>query len=180
MNREQRNVMFCGFGGQGIVLAGVILGRAAVNDGLNAAQAASYGSEARGSACRSEIILSRQPIVYPHIRQADILGALSQQGYDLFYGRLKDEGSILAYDSSLIQIKEDLPFRQAGFSATESAIKEIGKKMVANIIFLAAVVNRTGIVSRKSLEAAIRESVPEIYIDVNIKALEIGWGMGES
>ena len=169
----QSNVMFCGFGGQGIVLAGVILGKAAVFDGLNAAQAASYGSEARGSACRSEVIISQGQIVYPHIEQADILGVMSQQGYDLFQGKLKEDG-ILFYDDSMVQVKDEVPFEQIGIPATELAIKEFDKRIVANIIFLGAVVGRTEIVSMKVLERAVRDSVPGKFLEVNLRALEVG------
>jgi len=174
---EQMNVMFCGFGGQGIVLAGVILGKAAVFDGLNAAQAASYGSEARGSACRSEVIISKGQIVYPHIERADILGVMSQQGYDLFQEKLKEDG-ILFYDDSIVQVKDEVPFEQVGIPATELAIKEFDKRIVANIIFLGAVVGRTEIVSMEALEKAVRDNVPEKFLEVNLRALEIGLKMG--
>lgn len=175
---EQDKVMFCGFGGQGIVLAGVILGRAGINDGLNVAQAASYGSEARGSATRSEVILSREKIIYPHIRQADILGAMNQQGYDKFNPKVAKHSGIIAYDDSMVQIDHTLPFTQVGFPATETAIKELDKKMTANIIFISAIVKMTGMVSKDALKSAIEEYVPEKYVELNMRALELGWGMG--
>ena len=174
----QSKVMFCGFGGQGIVLAGVILGRAAVNDGLNVAQAASYGSEARGSATSSEVIISREKIIYPHIRQADILGAMNQQGYDKFHSKVVKHSGIIAYDESMVQIDHTLPYKQVGFPATETAIKELDKKMTANIIFISAIVKMTGIISKDALKAAVIEYVPEKYTELNMRALELGWGMG--
>ena len=175
---EQDRIMFCGFGGQGIVLIGVILGRAAVNDGLNVAQAASYGSEARGSATSSEVIISREKIIYPHIRQADILGAMNQQGYDKFHAKVVKQSGIIAYDESMVRIDRTLPYTQVGFPATETAIKEFDKKMTANIIFLSAIVKMTGMVSKEGLKAAIIENVPEKYTVLNLRALELGWGMG--
>lgn len=172
---DATGVMLCGFGGQGIVLAGVILGNAAVYDGLNAAQAASYGSEARGSACRSEVIVAKGQIVYPHIREADILGVMSQNGYDRFHPRLK-KGGLLAYDSSLVKIDESLLCRQAAIPATEKAVSELETRITANVVFLAAIASLSGIVSRTALEKAVRESVPEKFLQVNLRALEIGWG----
>ena len=172
--------MFCGFGGQGIVLAGVILGQAGVIEKLNVAQAASYGSEARGSACRSEIILSSQPIVYPHIKSADIIGAMSQSGYDKFHDRLKDENSILVYDSSMVKIDESKLFKQIGFPATESAIKTFKKKIVANIVFLSAIIGLTEVVSPKALQKAIEKNVPPKFLELNLRAMEEGLNMGSA
>ncbi len=172
--KDTTNVMLCGFGGQGVVLAGVILGNAAVNDGLNAAQAASYGSEARGSACRSEVIVSKSKIVYPHIRKADILGVMSQQGYDKFHPRLKTDG-LLAYDSSLVKVDEGLSNRLAPIPATDKAVSELDTRIAANIVFLAAIASLSGVVSREALEKAVRKLVPQRFLEVNLRALEIGW-----
>ena len=176
MMENQKNIMFCGFGGQGILLAGVILGKAAVFDGLNAAQAASYGAEARGSACRSEVIISRDRIVWPHIEYADILGVMSQQGYDRFWRKLSENEGVIFYDSALVKFDESLPYKQEGIPATEQAIKELGNKITANIVFLSALVKATGIVSAEGLEKAVRDSVPERFLDVNLEALRIGEG----
>jgi 2-oxoglutarate ferredoxin oxidoreductase subunit gamma len=175
---DQTNIMFCGFGGQGIVLAGVILGQAAVLEGLNVAQAASYGSEARGSACRSEVIISKNPIVYPHISYADVLGAMSQQGYDKFKSKLKGKDSFLAYDLSLVEIENSDQFKMQGFPVTETAIKVFDKKIVANIIFLSAIVGRLRIVSEDNLEKSVRQNIPAKFLDLNLQAMEKGLKMG--
>jgi len=172
--------MFCGFGGQGIVLAGVIIGQAAVYEGLNVAQAASYGSEARGSACRSEIILDRKRIVYPHIDFADILGAMSQQGYDKFRSRLRDDDSILVYDRNQVEIRSDIPQHQQGFPATETALREFKKKIVANIIFLSAIVGWRKLVSPESLEKSVRKNVPAKFLDLNLEAMSAGLELGRN
>jgi len=175
---NQTSVMFCGFGGQGIVLAGVILGQAAVFDGKNVAQAASYGSEARGSACRSEIVISEAKIIYPHVSRVDIIGAMSQPGYDKFHSKLKDDSSALFFDESLVNIDKSKPFSQTGFPATDTAIKNFDKKIVANIIFLSAIVGRLNVVSQESLEKSIRKNVPAKFLELNLKAMETGLQMG--
>ncbi len=177
MKTNPTNIMFCGFGGQGIVLSGVILGQAAVYDGLNSAMASSYGSEARGSACRSEVIISTKPIVYPHITKVDIIGAMSQQGYDKFHSRHRDENSLLVFDSSMVEHIDDCGCKQLGVAATETAVKLFDKRIVANIIFLSAIVGLTKIVSQESLEKAIIKYVPSKFKDSNLKAMRQGLSM---
>ena len=172
------SVMFCGFGGQGIVLAGMILGQAGVYEGLNVAQAASYGSEARGSACRSEVVLSDSKIIYPHVSKVDIIGSMSQASYDKFHSHLKGEESSLFYDESMVHPDDNKDFTQTGFPATEAALKTLNKKIAANIIFFAAIVGKLNIVSPESLEKSIRKNVPAKVLDLNLKAMEIGLKMG--
>jgi 2-oxoglutarate ferredoxin oxidoreductase subunit gamma len=170
----QKNVMLCGYGGQGIVLAGEILGKAGMIAGMNAAQATSYGAESRGSACRSEVIISSGNIIYPHIRSADILGVMSQPGYDKFHSKLVADSGILLYDSSLVKVKAEGSYRTIGIPATEVAIRELQKRIVANIVFLSAIVKQTQIVDFTSLKRAIKELVPEKYLQLNLKAVELG------
>jgi len=175
---NQTSVMFCGFGGQGIVMAGMILGQAGVFDGLNVAQAASYGSEARGSACRSEVVLSNEPIIYPHVSKVDVIGAMSQAGYDKFHSHLKNDSCFLMYDESMVEPDKSKLFSQTGFPVTDAAIKKLDKKITANIIFLAAMVEKLNIVSKASLEKSIRKNVPAKFLELNLKAMEIGMQMG--
>jgi 2-oxoglutarate ferredoxin oxidoreductase subunit gamma len=170
----QKNVMLCGFGGQGIVLAGEILGKAGVIAGYNAAQATSYGAESRGSACRCEIIISTSAIIYPHIRKADILGVMSQAGYDKFKLKLTDHSGLLFYDSSLVKVEASSHHKLFGLPATEIASRELARKIVANLVFLAVIVKQTGIVPLSTLEKAVREVVPEKYLALNLKAVEVG------
>jgi len=172
--KGQRNVMLCGFGGQGIVLAGQILGKAAVIAGLNVAQSTSYGAESRGSACRSEVIISSDKIIYPHIRKADILGLMSQAGYDKFRGKLDEKSGILFYDSALVKVESPSLNRLIALPATEIAIQKLGKKIVANLIFLAAIVKQTDIVSLEVLRIAVRELVPERFLILNLQAVNVG------
>ena len=171
--RDRKNIMFCGFGGQGVVLAGVILGQSAVHDGLNVAQAASYGSEARGSACRSEIIVSGEKIIYPHIRKADILGVMSQPGYDKFKEKV-DTGGLIVYDTSMVKADTSVSFEHKGVPATEKAVEELSERIAANIVFLSAIVKLTGVVTTGALEKAVRTVIPAKHLEINLKALEIG------
>lgn len=161
-----------GFGGQGILLAGLLLGRAATFDGKFVAGSNSYGVQARGSACRSEIVISDDPIDFPLVTIPDIVAVMSQRAYDLFSRRVA-KGGLIFYDSQFI-----VPRRQRGLvpvPATGMALQDIGDKRVANVILLATVVAKTGIVSQGALLRAIEESVTEKFLDLNKKAVTLGF-----
>jgi len=165
-------VRFGGFGGQGIVFAGLLLGRAATFDGKFVAGSNSYGAQARGSACRSEVVISEDPIDFPHVTIPDIVGVMSQRAYDLFSRRVA-RGGLIFYDSQSIS-----PRRRRGVvevPATGMSLKDIGDKRVANVILLAAVVAKTGIVTQKALLRAIDESVKGEFLELNRKAAALGF-----
>ena len=161
-----------GFGGQGILLAGFLLGRAATFDGKFVAGSNSYGVQARGSACRSEVVISDDPIDFPLVTIPDIVAVMSQRAYDLFSRRVA-KGGLIFYDSQFI-----VPRRQRGLvpvPATGMALQDIGDKRFANVILLAAVVAKTGIVSQGALLRAIEESVTGKFLDLNKKAVTLGF-----
>ena len=167
-------VLTSGFGGQGVVLAGMVLGQAAVLDGLYAAQAASYGAEARGSACKCGIILSDQPIAYPHVTDVDWLLALSQDGYDKFRSEVADSGRII-FDQDLVTPDPNDPHPLTPVPATSTAMEHFNHRLSANMIFLGAAVGIGNFVSRQSLENAMQKSVPKQHHDVNMKAINLGF-----
>jgi 2-oxoglutarate ferredoxin oxidoreductase subunit gamma len=161
-----------GFGGQGILLAGLLLGRAATFEGKFVAGSNSYGVQARGSACRSEVVISDDPIDFPLVTIPDIVAVMSQRAYDLFSRRVA-KGGLIFYDSQFI-----VPRRQRGLvpvPATGMALQDIGDKRVANVILLATVVAKTGIVSQGALLRAIDESVTDRLLEVNKKAAALGF-----
>ena len=161
-----------GFGGQGILLAGLLLGRAATFDGKFVAGSNSYGVQARGSACRSEVVISDDPIDFPLVTIPDIVAVMSQRAYDLFSRRVA-KGGLIFYDSQFI-----VPRRQRGLvpvPATGMALQDIGDKRFANVILLAAVVAKTGIVSQGALLRAIEESVTGKFLGLNKKAVTLGF-----
>jgi len=165
-------VRFGGFGGQGILLAGLLLGRAATFDGKFVAGSNSYGVQARGSACRSEVVISDDPIDFPLVTIPDIVAVMSQRAYDLFSRRVA-KSALIFYDPQFIA-----PRRQRGLvpvSATGMALQDIGDKRVANVILLAAVVAKTGAVSQGALLRAIDESVTDRLLEVNKKAAALGF-----
>lgn len=165
-------VRFGGFGGQGVVMAGLLLGRAATFDGKFVAGSNSYGAQARGSACRSEVVISEDRIDFPHVTVPDIVVVMSQRAYDLFSLRVR--GGLIFYDSQFI-----VPRQRRGVievPAARMALQNIGDKRVANVILLAAVVDETGIVSQGGLLRAIEQSVRREFLDLNREAAGLGFG----
>lgn len=175
---EITEVRLSGYGGQGVVLAGMLLGAAGVFDGKFVAGSNSYGAQARGSGCKAEVVLSAFPIDFPHLTQADILVAMSQGAYDLYSRDMKKGSGLILYDSGLVKVKEDLEAKQIGLPATETAVKKLASKQVANIVFLGALVEITQIVSSRALRNAIQEHVSERFRSLNLHAFRAGRALG--
>lgn len=168
-----RQVRFCGLGGQGVVLAGLLLGEAGVIEGRYVAGANSYGAQARGSACLAEVILSDGPIDFPHVTAADVLVAMSQGAYDLYCGGV-GEGALILYDTSQVRPGTDPDIRHLAIGATETALKTLKNKQAANIILLGALVEAMPLVSAGALEKAIRKHVGQRFLGLNLKAFSTG------
>ena len=171
-------VRLSGFGGQGVVLAGVLLGEAGATDGKRVGGSNSYGAQARGSACRSEIVFSDAPIDFPHLGGADILVAMSQGAYDLYRGDVREPSGFILYDEGLVTVKPGLRLKQVGVPATASAVKILKNKQVANIILLGALVETTRIVSPEAVKKAIQKHVNERFRDLNFQAFDLGISLG--
>jgi len=170
--REITQIRLAGFGGQGIVLAGMLLGFAGVREGLEVANANSYGAQARGSACKAEVILGRKSIVFPHVLTSDILIVLSQEAYKLFLPDMADGGTILFDPYHVTPGKTPHTFH--GIPATQTALKTFRTPQPANIVMLGAFTELTGIISEANMTAAIRENAPPRFVDANLKALALG------
>jgi len=166
-------VRISGLGGQGVVLAGQILGKAAVYDGKNAVQTQSYGAEARGSAAKSEVIISDSKIGFPVVRKSDILIAMSQQALEKHLKDLKENG-VLLVDSTYVKKIPEITAKVFRISATENAEKMFGAKMYANMIMLGALTKATNIVSEKAMQNAIEDTVTKKSVDINKQACKHG------
>jgi 2-oxoglutarate ferredoxin oxidoreductase subunit gamma len=175
---EIKQVRWSGFGGQGVVLAGLLLGEAGVIEGRYISGSNSYGAQARGSGCKSEIIFSDSPIDFPHLTMADILVAMSQGAYNIYCGDVREESGLIFYDQGLVTPKEELKLKQFGVPATEVSVKRLKNKQVANILLLGALVKTTRIVSPKAIKKAIAIHVSERFQSLNLKALRIGMELG--
>lgn len=172
-------VLLTGFGGQGVVLAGHILGKAAsIHDGREATLIQAYGPEARGGATLVQVTISSEPILYPYIESADALVCMSQEGFTKYGPVLGPHGALL-YEKDLVRLPEDYPTARAyGIHATELAV-EAGRKMVANIVMLGFLTAVTHVVGRAAMEEAIRTSVPKGTDELNLGAFARGYVHGE-
>jgi len=168
-----KQIQLSGAGGQGLVLAGVILAEAAMRDGKNVAVAQSYGPEARLGASKAEVIISTEKIAYPQVTKPDILLCLSQDAFDKYFAAA-DEHTLVLVDSTYVQappVERDniykLPF-------VHSAIEHIGNKLVANIVALGALNVLAGLASWESLQKAVEQRTPAKFREQNVRALEVG------
>src|SRR6266567_985525 len=166
---------FSGAGGQGLILAGVIMAEAAsIYDGKQAVQSQSYGPEARGGASKSEVIISEGPVDYPKATVVDALLALTQEACDK-YSHDQKEGGVLLVDSDLVKKQPEGNFNVVAFPIINTAKNEVGREIVANIVALGAMVALTGVVSRESAEKAVLARVPEAFLELNKKAFNMGF-----
>ena len=168
-------IRFSGAGGQGLILAGVIMAEAAsIFQGIQAVQSQSYGPEARGGASKSEVIISDGPIDYPKVTQCDALLALTQEACDKYSHDLK-EGGVLLIDSDLVLRQPEGNFKVTKFNITNTAKNEVGREIVTNIVALGAMVALTGVVSKDNAEKAVLSRVPEAFLELNKKAFNLGY-----
>jgi 2-oxoglutarate ferredoxin oxidoreductase subunit gamma len=168
----RHEVRFSGFGGQGIILAAVILGRAAaLYDGKHAVQTQVYGPEARGGASMSAVIIDDEPILYPEVSVPDIYVIMSQEGFER-YGAKAPKEAVMLIDPDMVEGRPECTFH--GIPATSEARTILGKVIVANIVMLGAVVAVTGIVSDAAIEKAVLDSVPKGTEKLNLSALRRG------
>jgi len=168
----RHEVRFSGFGGQGIILSAVILGRAAVmHDNKYAVQTQVYGPEARGGASMSALIIDDEPILYPKVAEPDIYVIMSQEGFEK-YGAQAKRDAVMLIDSTLVYSRPDC--RYIEIPATREAKQTLGRDIVANIVMLGALAASTHIVSEVALEKAILDSVPKGTEALNLKAMKKG------
>lgn len=167
-----------GSGGQGLVLAGVIIGEAAaIHDGKMAVQSQSYGPEARGGMSKSDVIISDEDIDYPKAFKVDLLLALTQQSFSGYAKGVVDSG-IIIYDTEKVKNVEDGKCRLVGLPIIATA-REIGNPMVANIISIGAIVELTGVVSKDAIEKAVLNRAPRGTEEINTKALHAGYELAK-
>ena len=167
-------IRLSGAGGQGLILVGKILAEAAaIYDEKNATQSQSYGPEARGGASRSEVIISDDDIDYPKATNIDLLLAMTQEAVDKYANDVKENGIVIV-DSSYVKENPTGNFKVYSYPITNIAEDEIGKKIVANIIALGAIVKLSNTISENAVINAIRARVPKGTEELNIKAFKHG------
>ncbi len=174
MNPERYEVLVSGSGGQGIILAGLIIAEAGIAQGLQVVQTASYGPESRGGASRSEVVLSGSQIDYPAVTEPDFVIALTQVAADKYAQEVRP-GGIVLFDTTWVEkVPQGIHGQVASFPITEDASNQFGKALVANVIALGFFAERNPIVTADTLCAVLVTRVPKHYRELNERAFEYG------
>jgi 2-oxoglutarate ferredoxin oxidoreductase subunit gamma len=171
-------VRIAGFGGQGVILSAIILGKAAsIHLGEFATMTQNFGPEARGGACSAQLVLSGSPVLYPYVTRPDILLVMSQEAYNRFSSELK-EGGTLIVEEDLVRV-DAIPSGTKVFSIPATRIaEELGKKMVLNSVMVGFFAAVTQLLDREAVRKAVSDSVPGSYRDLNLKAFDRGFEYG--
>ena len=167
------SIRFCGLGGMGVILASIILGKAAIYDNKGALQTQSYGAEQRGTKVKADVTISEEDfIIYPEIEEPDILVAFSQTAFD-FYATDTTPDTQLFLNSDLIDFQEERTMVHT-IPANTLAL-ELKSDKIANMIMLGALIRTTSLVSKESIVKAIAESVSKALLDLNVQAFQSGY-----
>jgi 2-oxoglutarate ferredoxin oxidoreductase subunit gamma len=179
-DKKEKEILLSGFGGQGIVLAGNILGKAAaIYDGKHATLTQSYGPEARGGACSAQVMISNEEILFPYVEEPQVLVCMSQEAYTKNINSLIP-GGLLIWDTDLVQVGELSP-KWATYNVPSTRFAgEMGNEMMANIVMLGFLSAVSDVVSTDSLRKAVLSSVPSNTKEKNEKAFERGREYGEA
>ena len=173
-------IRVAGFGGQGVILSAIVLGKAAsIYQHAFATMTQNFGPEARGGACSAQLIVSDSPVLYPYVTHPDILVVMSQEAYVRFSPELKD-GGILIVEQDMVRVS-DLPGSVKVYSvpATRMA-EELGKRMVLNSVMVGFFTAVTGLLEPDAVRSAVADSVPPSFRELNLKAFEKGFEYGST
>jgi len=171
-------IRIAGFGGQGVILSAIILGKAAsIFQGAFATMTQNFGPEARGGACSAQLVLSDSPVLYPYVTRPDILVVMSQEAYVRFVPELKD-GGILIVEEDMVRVS-DLKKDIQVYSIPATRIAEVlGKRMVLNSVMVGFFTAVTNLLDADAVGKAVADSVPPSFRDLNLKAFEKGLEYG--
>lgn len=170
-----------GFGGQGVILSGIIIGKAAsIYDNKNATLVQAFGPEARGSACSAQVLVSDDNIMYPYVTSPDVLVTMSQEAYTKFEPELKEDG-LLLIEQDLVKPKTPPrgKIKMFGIPATRFA-EELGRKLVLNIVMTGFFAAAIDLIDIEAVRKAVADSVPKGTEDLNLRALNKGYEYGKS
>lgn len=172
-------IRFSGFGGQGIIRCGLITGKAlALFDNKHATMTQSFGPEARGSACSSQLVVSKDRVLYPYITIPAILVSMSQEAYDKYEPDLLENG-ILIIDTDLVKPRPIRGKIQMYSIPSTRFAEEMGNRIIANLVMLGFFTVVTKIVSPEAMKNALPGMVPGRFLDLNIKAFDKGYDHGQ-
>lgn len=164
-------IVLAGTGGQGLILGGVTLAKAAVLEGKNAVQTQTYGIQSRGGYSQSEVVISDEEVYFPKCDRPDLVLALSQGGYDRYRNIISDE-CIILYDQDVV--KSSNRVHDVGYPFSAKAL-DIGNAKAINSLFLGSVLKLCPVVSKKSLAKVLEDSLPAKILAINLTALDLGY-----
>jgi 2-oxoglutarate ferredoxin oxidoreductase subunit gamma len=174
---DRKEIRIAGFGGQGVVLSGSILGKAAsIYDKGFASLTQSYGPESRGGSCRAEVVIDDAPVDYPYVVNPQVQIILSQDAYNQ-YGKDAAPDTLVIVDSDLVEVDPHQNPKPLPIPASHMA-QDLGRVVVANIIMLGFLAAKSDIVSYEALKDSILDSIPQGTEDFNMKAFELGYNYG--
>lgn len=176
---NQIELRLSGSGGQGLLLAGIILSEAAILEGKNAVQTQSYGPEARGGASKAEVIISHDDIDFPKVTIPNLVLSLTQIASDKYIESVGEDGIVIV--DSKIELPAGLKAKKIiSVPIIETATEKVGRSIVANIVAIGIIVEATKIVSRASVEQAVLSRVPKGTEALNKAALEAGYALANA
>ena len=173
----KQQFLLTGTGGQGLILAAIMLAEAGINADQNVAQSQSYGPEARGGASRAEVIIGNDEIYYPKVEKPDFVLTLSQEAYKK-YGLHLNEEAVLIVDNSQVTEVKPRSTNLYSLPITKVTRTQFGSEQSANVVALGVVASLSGRIPLESVFQSVRQLAPKGTADQNIKALELGWQMG--
>jgi 2-oxoglutarate ferredoxin oxidoreductase subunit gamma len=174
----RKEIRISGFGGQGVVLSGNIIGKAAsVFSKGHAALTQNYGPESRGGSCTAEVVISDEPVEYPYVTEPQVQITLSQEAYTKF-GRNPPPGSLVIVDADLVKVDPEQKPQPMAIAATRLASEELKRPVVANILMLGYLAAVSDVVSADALKKSVLDSIPAGTETVNMKAFELGYSHG--
>ena len=172
-------IRFSGFGGQGIIRCGLIAGKAlSLFDNKQATMTQSFGPEARGSACSSQLVVSDDRVLYPYISVPEILVSMSQEAYEKYEPELRDDG-ILLIDKDLVKSKPPREKIKTYSIPSTRFAEELGNRIIANLVMLGFFTAITRIVSPEAMKKALPGLVPGRFLELNKKAFDKGYEYGK-
>ncbi len=180
MRLQLTEIRIAGFGGQGVILSAIVLGKAAsIYQGAYATMTQNFGPEARGGACSAQLIVSDSPVLYPYVARPDIMVVMSQEAYVRFAPELK-EGGILIVEQDLVRVG-DLNKDTQVYSVPATRIaEELGKRMVLNSVMVGFFTAVTHLLEPDAVRKAVADSVPPSFVELNVKAFDRGLEYGNT
>jgi 2-oxoglutarate ferredoxin oxidoreductase subunit gamma len=178
MRLQLTEIRIAGFGGQGVILSAIVLGKAAsIFQGAYATMTQNFGPEARGGACSAQLIVSDTPVLYPYVARPDIMVVMSQEAYVRFAPELKD-GGILIVEQDLVRVGDVNKHIQVYSIPATRIAEELGKRMVLNSVMVGFFTAVTHLLEPDAVRKAVADSVPPSFVELNVKAFDRGLEYG--